>query len=68
MKSIKALLPALMVAFFLVFGAACGDESTSESCESSHDCVNGVCECTTEGKDGESCEEDTCEEECEVCE
>lgn len=54
----------------------CGDSGTggssagggsSTSCESFHQCTNGVCECTTTGKEGQSCEEDACEDDCEVC-
>lgn len=51
--------------------ASAGDGATSSSmmtCNSSHDCINDVCECTTAGKDGDSCTDDTaCVDECEVC-
>ena len=41
--------------------------SSSETCNSQHQCVNDVCECTTSGLSGTSCTEATCEAECEVC-
>mgnify|MGYP003383154091 CR=1 FL=1 len=44
-----------------------GSSSSQQSCESFHECTNGVCECTTEEKDGQSCEEEDCEDDCEVC-
>jgi len=44
-----------------------GNGSSQQSCESFHECINGVCECTTESKEGQSCEEDDCEDDCEVC-
>jgi hypothetical protein len=50
--------------------AACGgsdDTGNSQSCTSTHECVNGVCECTTSSISGTSCTEATCEDECEVC-
>jgi hypothetical protein len=63
-------------------GGASAAQSTSQSasqsasqstggeptCESSHTCVNDVCECTTPGKEGDTCtDDDLCTEECEVC-
>lgn len=68
--SIKRAFFAFAFSFFLVFAMACGseEESTETTCDSSHECINDVCECTTEGKDGEACtDNDTCPEECEVC-
>lgn len=57
--------------------AACGGDggggnggggSSSETCESSHSCLNGACTCNTDGKSGDSCtDDDKCESECEVC-
>jgi hypothetical protein len=39
-----------------------------ETCDSSHACVNDVCECTTPGKEEQPCTDDVaCEDECEVC-
>lgn len=63
------------------FGLACGggssrssertnttSTSSSETCLSSHFCLGETCECTTTGRSGESCsDEDSCEDECEVC-
>ena len=54
-----------------VFAAAMscgGEDSTSNStCNSTHECMNDVCQCTTSGKSGNSCEKDKCESQCEVC-
>lgn len=63
----------LSLVFAVLFGlAACGGSSSATtdgtSCVSTHECVNGVCECTTSGLDGTSCNEDSCEDTCEVCE
>ena len=42
--------------------------SSNSSCDSAHQCINGACECTTPGKDGDPCtDEDECPSECEVC-
>ncbi len=39
-----------------------------ESCVTKHECDNGVCECTTEGKEGEACDDqEACVAACEVC-
>lgn len=65
--TIKHFFLFVAMAFVLSFGAACG-ETSAEECESSHSCTNGVCECTTEGKEGEPCDDaDSCPEQCEVC-
>lgn len=54
--------------------AACGgsdrnnNNSSSQTCRSNHQCINDACECTTPGKDGDSCtDNDSCPSECEVC-
>ncbi len=74
----KLSLVLIATSFFAV---ACGGEDTSsnnnnnnqsmmtqETCRSSHDCINGICECKTPGKDGNSCSDnDACKKECEVC-
>ncbi|APR81123.1 Hypothetical protein A7982_06470 [Minicystis rosea] len=57
------------------FTAACGGDGgggdgggSSQTCESSHACENGVCTCETAGKSGQSCtDDDKCVSECEVC-
>jgi hypothetical protein len=42
--------------------------STMETCDSSHQCINDVCECTTPSKEGDACTDDeSCVDECEVC-
>ncbi|NUP07503.1 MAG: hypothetical protein HOW73_15750 [Polyangiaceae bacterium] len=77
MKKTLALLTSL---FAVVVFVGCGDDGGDDSddgseggsgssteCSSFHECINGACECTTEGKEGQSCSEDTCEDECEVC-
>ena len=43
------------------------NNSNSTTCNSTHQCVNGDCECTTSGLSGTSCEESSCEDTCEVC-
>jgi hypothetical protein len=49
-------------------GGTIEDNNSSQQCESSHQCTNGVCECTTEGKEGDACtDDDACVDECEVC-
>ena len=55
-------------------GDAAGDDgaevtsSSMQTCDSSHQCINDVCECTTEGLEGTSCtDDDACVDECEVC-
>lgn len=75
----KAILVALMFAGTVCTAAVgCGDSTSdgnggstgtgSQTCDSSHECINDVCTCSTEGKDGTSCtDEDLCETECEVC-
>ena len=75
----KRLFFILCLSFSLAVATGCGDDggddgnnttesSSSETCTSSHECINGMCECTTDGKDGEACTDDTaCEDECEVC-
>lgn len=76
--SIKRLFFALILTFCLAFAVACGDDdgdtddgnnsNSQSSCTSTHECVNGVCECTTEGKQGDPCtDSDACVDECEVC-
>lgn len=46
-----------------------GDGGAGEPvCDSSSECINDVCECTTEGKEGVPCSDpDSCVAECEVC-
>jgi len=69
--SLLAVLGLTLAVFAGPLG--CGDSgtgeggSTGESCSTFHECTNGVCECTTEGKEGVACEEATCADECEVC-
>ena len=42
--------------------------SSMEECNSSHECINDVCECTTPGKEEQACTDDEmCVDECEVC-
>ena len=42
--------------------------SSMETCDSMHQCINDVCECTTPGKEEQACTDDVaCEAECEVC-
>ncbi|MCB9761161.1 MAG: hypothetical protein H6739_15075 [Alphaproteobacteria bacterium] len=46
---------------------ACVKTTTTDSssfCTSNYECVNSVCTCD----DGSSCDEATCEDDCEVCE
>lgn len=39
-----------------------------ETCDSTHECINDVCTCTTPGKEDQSCTNtDACVDECEVC-
>jgi hypothetical protein len=47
-------------------GAGAGDSS---ECVSNSECINGACQCLTEGREGESCGPtvDDCESQCEVC-
>jgi hypothetical protein len=48
---------------------------SSSSCSGSFDCVGGSCECTTSGKEGQSCcdpddcgsDSNNCDDVCEVC-
>jgi hypothetical protein len=43
--------------------------SSSETCMSSHDCINGSCVCQTPGLEDMPCtDDDACAEECEICE
>lgn len=72
----KILATTLFLATISVFALACGGSDSngsggngsSQTCKSSHTCVNGACTCDTEGKSGQSCtDEDKCEEECKVC-
>ncbi|MFP4599981.1 MAG: hypothetical protein ACLFVJ_17115 [Persicimonas sp.] len=77
--SIRRLFFILCLSFSLALSVSCGDDggddgdnntssSSSETCSSSHECVNGACECTTSGKEGDACtDDDACEDECEVC-
>ncbi len=48
-----------------------GDEATSsssETCMTSHSCLNGVCQCETPGIEGAACTDDEeCVDECEIC-
>lgn len=63
------LATPFLLAGGLALATACSSSSSSSnsSCESFHECVNGVCECTTPGLEGTSCSEDSCESQCEVC-
>jgi hypothetical protein len=68
------LAAPFFVAGGLVVATACSTSSTNDdtnstnsSCESFHECTNGICECTTPGLEGTSCNEDSCESQCEVC-
>lgn len=72
----KRLASILVLVATSALTAACGSDSggsggsgsTSTNCESSHQCINGACTCTTSGKDGNSCtDNDACESECKVC-
>jgi hypothetical protein len=41
---------------------------SEQTCNSSHDCVNGSCVCTTPGLENMPCTDDmACEDECEIC-
>lgn len=65
------MIRMISMLMLLVACAGGGDDEviTEQTCTSSHECVNGVCECTTAGKDGDSCTSDeACPDECEVCE
>lgn len=43
--------------------------SSEQMCQSSHECINDVCTCTTPGMEDEECTDDEeCEMECQVCE
>lgn len=74
MKKMFALLTvALGLGVASLSGAACGngtttgDTTSGQSCSSSHVCINGACNCGSDGK-GNSCTDDTkCEAECKVC-
>lgn len=78
MKKMFALLTvALGLGVSSLLGAACGNGSTSggttggttggQSCTSAHVCVNGACNCGSDGS-GSSCTDDTkCDSECQVC-
>jgi hypothetical protein len=59
----------IALGLLLLFSLACGgeDTNTSQTCKSDHECQNDVCQCTTAGKSGQSCEKDECEAQCEVC-
>ncbi len=72
----KKLTMSLSTLFFAgaLSLAACGGDggntnnNSNQTCRSNHQCVNDVCECTTEGKSGDSCtDNDSCPSECEVC-
>lgn len=66
----KIIRPVLAATFCLVLGACGGegdDSGTNQTCNSTHECVNDACMCTTEGKAGQSCEQDQCETDCRVC-
>ena len=73
MSRILRLAAPFLVAGGLVVATACSSSSTSDdnssnsSCQSFHECTNGVCECTTPGLEGQSCDEDSCESQCESC-
>lgn len=44
------------------------DDSSMQTCDSMHECVNDVCVCKTPGKVDEPCTNDeACATECEVC-
>jgi len=74
MKKMFALLTvALGLGVTSLFGAACGNGSTSgsttggQTCTSAHVCINGACNCGSDGK-GSSCTDDAkCDAECNVC-
>lgn len=69
-KLIRPLLAATLTLALAGCGGDSGDStesSSSSSCSSTHECMNDVCQCTTEGKSGQSCEKDDCESDCRVC-
>ncbi len=42
--------------------------SSEEVCQSSHSCINDVCQCDTPTLEGMECtDDDECEDECEIC-
>lgn len=42
--------------------------SSEETCQSSHQCINDVCECQTPTLEGMECtDDDECVDECEIC-
>ncbi len=71
----------------LLFSVACDDEggddddsssssSSGSNCSSTRECLNGVCECTTSGKEGTACcdvddcggdDPNNCPDKCQVC-
>lgn len=75
-KAILAVSITLGIGGFALIG--CGDSgsgaggnnggtTSGQNCTSAHVCVNGVCNCGSDGK-GASCTDDTkCESECQVC-
>lgn len=71
----KILAQMCLVVGMCVLGVACGSDttgkgggSTNQTCNSSHECVNGACTCTTAGMSSTACTDDEkCVDECEVC-
>jgi len=76
----------ITLAFLVLLASACADDeggsssgsdgssSSSETCERDWSCLNGSCECTNEGVEGDSCCDpdecsgsDACDVRCEVC-
>ncbi len=63
---------SLVLSAILLAVVGCGvetnEDNSGQTCESSHECINDVCECKTEGNAGNSCDDnDSCVEACEVC-
>ncbi len=66
--SASLLLSAILLAVVGCAGENSNDDNSSGTCTSSHECINGACQCTTEGKSGNACDDpDDCESACEVC-
>jgi hypothetical protein len=65
----KQIALGIMLALSLACGGEDSDGNTNstQTCKSDHQCENDVCQCTTAGKSGTSCEKDKCEAQCEVC-
>lgn len=89
-RILTTTLSPIVAAFILALTPACGGDdeggsgnddggsttgSSQSQCDSSHDCVGGSCECTTSGKQGQSCcdpddcgdDANNCNDACEVC-